>query len=73
MSENQYRSRENKTQGFSIRCIKNSSSGINEIMPNQKTLIKIIDIMGRETVFNNNEVLYYLYSDGSVEKKFISE
>jgi uncharacterized protein (TIGR02145 family) len=63
----------NKSYGFSVRCLKPSTSGISELKPTFKTLIKITDIMGRETVVKNNEVLFYLYSDGSVEKKVISE
>ena len=35
-----------------------------------RKLIKIVDIMGRETEFKKNEVLFYMYDDGSTEKKF---
>ena len=62
-----------KKNGLSVRCLKNSTSSINEIKPIFKTLLRITDIMGRETIKKNNEVLFYLYSDGSVEKKMISE
>ena len=59
--------------GFSIRCLKNFSSDIEEIKIKSKTLIKIFDIMGVETIEKPNEVLFYQYSDGSVEKKLIIE
>ena len=36
-----------------------------------KELRKIIDILGRETEVRDNEILIYLYSDGSAEKKVI--
>jgi uncharacterized protein (TIGR02145 family) len=62
-----------KNIGLSVRCVKNETSGINELKPTFKSLIRITDIMGRETVVKNNEVLFYLYSDGSFEKKVISE
>lgn len=35
-----------------------------------KTLIKVVDLMGRETTLKSNEVLIYIYSDGTTEKVF---
>ena len=45
------------------------------INPNTKTrkLIKVIDIFGRETNVLKNTVLFYMYDDGTIEKKYISE
>ena len=37
-----------------------------------KTLLKTIDIFGRETNANN-QLLFYIYDDGTVEKKIIIE
>jgi len=39
----------------------------------KKELVKIIDILGRETTFKNNHILFYIYSDGSTERKYISK
>ena len=39
----------------------------------KKELVKIVDILGRETTFKNNHILFYIYSDGSTEGKFISK
>lgn len=39
----------------------------------KKELVKIIDILGRETSFKNNNILFYIYSDGSTEIKYISK
>ena len=39
----------------------------------KKELVKIIDILGRETSFKNNNLLFYIYSDGSTERKYISK
>jgi hypothetical protein len=39
----------------------------------KKELVKIIDILGRETSFKNNNILFYIYSDGSTERKYISK
>ena len=36
----------------------------------KKKLVKIVDILGRETSFKNNHILIYIYSDGSTEKKY---
>jgi hypothetical protein len=41
--------------------------------PNKKELIKIIDLLGREVTIRNQEVLLYLYDDGTIEKKYFIE
>ena len=38
-----------------------------------KELLKVTDILGRETKGNKNKPLFYIYSDGTVEKKIIIE
>jgi|TARA_B110000902_G_C13853185_1_gene416032 hypothetical protein len=38
-----------------------------------KGLIKIVDILGRESKEIKNQPLFYIYDDGSVEKKIIIE
>ena len=38
-----------------------------------KKLIKIKDLLGRETKASKNEPLFYIYDDGTVEKKIIIE
>ncbi|MGB1033289.1 MAG: alpha/beta hydrolase family esterase, partial [Flavobacteriales bacterium] len=43
-----------------------------EYDPN-RTLIKIVDSMGREIIEQNNKVMFFWYSDGSVERKLIVE
>ena len=45
-------------------------SAINEIDTERK-LIKIIDVLGRTTIATNNNPLFYIYDNGSVEKKII--
>lgn len=62
-----------KEDGRSVRCIKNNTSSINEIKPSSKTLIKVFDILGNETSIAPNELRFYLYSDGSIEKKIVME
>jgi len=49
-----------------------SSVGIEEHSSSKdRELIRIVDILGRETKLKNGEVLFYQYSDGSVEKKVV--
>ena len=39
----------------------------------KKELVKIVDILGRETSFKNNHILFYIFSDGTTERKYISK
>ena len=49
-----------------------SSVGIEEHSTNKK-LLKITDILGREAKGTKNEVLFYIYDDGTVEKRIVIE
>ena len=44
------------------------------ISDSKRKLIEVIDIFGRTVNFNsyNNQLLFYIYDDGSVQKKYIS-
>ena len=48
-------------------------SSINELNDNNKTVTKIIDALGREVNQTANQLLFHIYDDGSVEKKFVVE
>ena len=57
---------------IALRTSQPGTTGIDNLdqaISNRK-LLKIVDIMGRETEFKKNEVLFYMYDDGSTEKKF---
>ena len=41
---------------------------VDNLVDPEKELVKIIDLLGRETGFKANKPLIYIYSDGSVEK-----
>jgi hypothetical protein len=43
-------------------------SGIEELTQNEKKLVKIVDLMGRETKFVSNTPLIFMYSDGTIER-----
>ena len=47
-------------------------SGVEEQTTNKK-LLKITDLLGRETKDSKNDVLFYIYDDGSVEKRIVIE
>ena len=55
-----------------IRIFQNTSSIHNEIFETKK-LIRIIDNLAREVNQTNKQILFHIYDDGSVEKKFIVE
>ncbi len=47
------------------------STAINEIPQQEKILIKIVDVLGKETKATKGQVLFYIFSDGTVEKRVI--
>tara|TARA_Y100000589_G_C27196265_1_gene646947 strand:- start:4478 stop:6358 length:1881 start_codon:yes stop_codon:yes gene_type:complete len=36
-------------------------------------IIKVVDALGREVNHTTNQIIFYIYDDGSVEKKFLAE
>tara|TARA_B100000902_G_scaffold294085_1_gene280696 strand:- start:1497 stop:1652 length:156 start_codon:yes stop_codon:yes gene_type:complete len=42
----------------------------NTYLNNKKELLKIVDLMGRNTMRIKNTIVFYVYSDGTVEKVF---
>ena len=47
------------------------TSIFNESITTSKKLIKITDLLGRETDAYSNQILLFIYDDGSIEKKYI--
>ncbi len=47
--------------------------GVQEVNSNNKQLLKIVDILGRESKPTATGLLFYIYSDGTVEKKVFVE
>ncbi len=48
-----------------------NNSNLNEYR-NIKTLIKVVDVLGRDvSKVNKDATLLYIYNDGSVEKKYL--
>ena len=48
-------------------------SGILNITNTEKTLFKITDMLGQETSYRKNTPLFYIYDDGTVEKRITIE
>ena len=59
----------------SIAClhlvIANTTGVIDQI--NYKTLVKVTDILGKETHYRKNALLFFIYDDGTVQSKIILE
>ena len=58
-------------------CIQATPGNVNVIsdnpIPPTRKLHKVIDALGREINHTTNQILFHIYDDGSVEKKFIVE
>jgi len=48
-----------------------SVTSLGEIGSLDKKLIKVVDILGRETTINSNQTLFFIYEDGTIEKRYI--
>jgi len=55
-----------------VPLIISSTTNVQAVNPN-KELLKIVDILGRESKSQSNVLLFYIYSDGTVEKKIFIE
>ena len=50
-----------------------SVTSIEEVGSFDKKLIKVVDMLGRETSINSNQTLFFIYEDGLIEKRYIIE
>jgi len=48
------------------------TTGVNELSASNKQLLKIVDILGKESK-SKNGLLFYIYIDGTVEKRIVIE
>ena len=58
---------------FSTSCANPCALGITDLTNTPKELLKIVDLMGRETPYKPNTVLIYVFDDGTTEKVFKME
>ena len=49
-----------------VNSVVSSTTGIK---PLNRNLIKVVDILGRESLLKKNNLIFYIYDDGSLEKK----
>ena len=49
------------------------TTGINELSGMNKELLKIVDILGKESKPQQKGLLFYIYRDGTVEKRLVIE
>jgi len=50
-----------------------TTTSVFDITQNKNTLVKITDMLGQKTPFKRNTPLFYIYNDGTVEKRIIVE
>ena len=48
-----------------------SITSAGEIVSFDNKLIKVVDVLGRETPINSNKTLFFIYEDGTIEKRYI--
>ena len=53
------------------QCV--SSTSVFVLDSFKRKLVEIRDVLGRKTTFTVNQPLFYIYDDGTVKKRFISE
>lgn len=66
-------SRELDSNEIVFLCDINNPLSIETFGEPEKKLIKIVDVMGRETQYAPNTVLIYVYSNGSIERVYHAE
>lgn len=54
---------------IAVGCLEDHSSDINEPTQVNKKLVRMIDVLGREVQKATNTPVFYIYDDGSVEKR----
>jgi hypothetical protein len=54
-------------------CYELPPLSIAEKFDENRVLLRVLDVLGRETKSDNNQTLFYIYDDGSVEKRIIIE
>jgi hypothetical protein len=66
----EYNCASNQTSSTIRMKMTSSAAGLNQLTNSIKQLVKIVDVMGRETEFKTNMPLIYVYSDGTTEQIF---
>jgi hypothetical protein len=56
-----------------ITTLPPNGTGISDIANTKSNLVKITDMLGQETPYRRNTPLFYIYDDGTVEKRIVIE
>ena len=56
---------------YDINGLVSSSTEVNENSKINRKLLQVVDLLGRQSTYFNNQLLFYIYDDGTVEKKII--
>ena len=56
---------------YDINGLVSSSTVVNENSKINRKLLQVVDLLGRQSTYFNNQILFYMYEDGTVEKKII--
>ena len=56
---------------YDINGLVSSSTVVNENRKINRKLLQVVDLFGRQSTYYNNQLLFYIYDDGTVEKKII--
>jgi hypothetical protein len=59
--------------GYYIHDVYTNPTSIVEVENTNKTLIKVTNILGKESTPKEKGLLFYIYSDGTVEKRIVVE
>ena len=51
----------------------NTILGLNNVDKTTRSVLKVTDVLGREVGYSSNQTLFYLFDDGTVEKRIIVE
>ena len=57
----------------SFQNLSTNYTGLEPVIQNtqNRKILKIIDSLGREASITKNKVLYYIYNDGTIEKRIV--
>ena len=58
---------------FALGSLVTNAQTFVSTIPENKKIIKVIDLLGRETKGTKNEVLFHIFDDGTVEKRIVIE
>ena len=52
-------------------CDSTTTNTINTIESKNRNLVRIADVLGRDADNKKNQVLFFIFDDGTIEKKYI--